>query len=112
MNEQAVFLPVLEALYDAVMVTDSNGVIILANQATLDSFSLTREQLIGKTPSQLIAEGVYLNSSITKAIETRDTVTEIIHFPMEPADSLPVCPCSMLRETSPWSSPTPALKIY
>lgn len=80
-NEQAVFLPVLEALYDAVMVTDSNGVIILANQATLDSFSLTREQLIGKTPSQLIAEGVYLNSSITKAIETRDTVTEIIHFP-------------------------------
>ena len=55
MNEQAVFLPVLEALYDAVMVTDSNGVIILANQATLDSFSLTREQLIGKTPSQLIA---------------------------------------------------------
>lgn len=81
MNEQAVFLPVLEALYDAVMVTDSNGVIILANQAALDSFSLTREQLIGKTPSQLIAEGVYLNSSITKAIETRDTVTEIIHFP-------------------------------
>ena len=81
MNEQAIFLPVLETLYDAVMVTDSNGVIILANQAALDSFSLTREQLIGKTPSQLIAEGVYLNSSITKAIETRDTVTEIIHFP-------------------------------
>ena len=75
-NEQAVFLPVLEALYDAVMVTDSNGVIILANQATLDSFSLTREQLIGKTPSQLIAEGVYLNSSITKATPHRKLCAE------------------------------------
>lgn len=75
-----IFEKIVAESYDAVMVTDKNGIIIVANQATLDSFSLTSDQVIGKTPSQMIEAGYYRNSSVLKVLETGQAVTEVIHI--------------------------------
>ena len=75
-----IFEKIIAESYDAVMVTDKNGIIIVANQATLDSFSLTSDQVIGKTPTQMIEAGYYRNSTVLKAMETGETVTEVIHI--------------------------------
>lgn len=78
MVNSKIFEKIITESYDAVMVTDRTGIIIVANQATLDSFHLTLPEVIGKTPWELIKRGVYSNSSIIKALETGQTATEII----------------------------------
>lgn len=75
-----IYEQIVSASYDAIMVTDKNGVIILANQATAESFHLPLSQVIGKTPRDLIAAGVYYNSTILEALKTRHIITGIINL--------------------------------
>lgn len=80
MNTCDIYEQIVSASYDAIMVTDKNGVIILANQATAESFHLPLSQVIGKTPNDLIAAGVYYNSTILEALKTRQIITGIINL--------------------------------
>jgi len=65
---------------DALMLTDGSGRILLVNDLVLKEFGLRRENVIGKTPLELINEGVYSNSSVMNAIENKCTVHEVIHI--------------------------------
>lgn len=72
---------IVEDSYDAILVTDGSGVIIYANQATVQSFGLSMDEVIGRTPAELIEHGVYRNSTILKAIESGKTVTDVVQLP-------------------------------
>lgn len=78
MTECDIYEQIVDASYDAIMVTDKNGVITVANQATADSFHLPVSQVIGKTPKDLITAGIYCNSTILEALEKKHIVTGII----------------------------------
>ena len=78
MAEVNIYEKIISASYDAIMVTDSSGVIILANQATADSFHLPLSEVIGKTPQDMIEAGVYKNSTILEALQTKQIVTRIV----------------------------------
>ncbi len=77
-TEVNIYKKIISESYDAIMVTDSNGVIILANQATADSLHLTLSEVIGKTPQDMIEAGIYKNSTILEALSTKQVVTGII----------------------------------
>jgi len=73
-----IYEKIVEASYDAIMVTNSDGVIILANQATADSFHLPLSQVIGRTPQDMIDAGIYKNSTTLEALKTKQIVTRIV----------------------------------
>lgn len=70
---------IINASYDCFCVTDSTGHYILANQATLDSMHLTEDQVLGKTPYDLMLDNVYKNSTILEAIKTKKPVTDLVN---------------------------------
>jgi transcriptional regulator with PAS, ATPase and Fis domain len=76
-----IYKKIVTESYDAIMVTDKNGVIVVANQATADSMHLTIPEMIGKTPGDMITAGVYYNSTILEALKSKQTVTRIINLP-------------------------------
>lgn len=63
---------IINASYDCFCVTDSTGHYIVANQATLDSMQLKEEEVLGKTPYDLMFDNVYNHSTILEAIKTKN----------------------------------------
>lgn len=70
---------IINASYDCLCVTDSTGHFIVANKATLDSMNLSEEEVLGKTPYELIEGNVYNQSTILEAIQTKKAVTNIVN---------------------------------
>jgi len=78
MDNTNIYERIVSASCDAILLTDKNGVIILANQAAADSFHLSLPQVIGKTPGDMIAAGIYYSSSILEALKTKQVVSRLI----------------------------------
>ena len=68
----------VESSHDGILVTDSQGVVIRVNAAFERAFSVLRREVIGRNVTELIAEGLYLDSAALKVLETRETATVVL----------------------------------
>lgn len=70
---------ILEALnthYDeSIFITDNEGNVIYVNKLGADRLGSSREYLIGKNVRELMKEGMYVNSTVLAAIETKKPYT-------------------------------------
>jgi PAS domain S-box len=64
--------------YDSIFVTDAEGNIILANQASSKHLNLTVDELIGSNVKDLIKRGYYDHSTALEAAIRKETVTGIV----------------------------------
>lgn len=64
--------------HDGILVTDSQGVVIRVNAAFERAFSVLRREVIGRNVTELIAEGLYLDSAALKVLETRETAAVVL----------------------------------
>lgn len=70
---------IIKESFDALCVTDSEGRFIIVNTATCDSMGLSEEEILGKTPEELIGRSIYGNSTILEAMKTKKTVTGLVN---------------------------------
>ena len=63
---------------DGFMVTDAEGRIILVNPASLKRMEMKREDVIGKTPTELLEQDIYTNSTVLECIKRKTTYTSIV----------------------------------
>lgn len=70
---------IINESYDSITVTDSEGRFIIANKATVACMQIPEEEILGKTPTELIGDGIYNTSTILEALRTKKTVTGIIN---------------------------------
>lgn len=68
----------VESSHDGILVTDSQGVVIRVNAAFERAFSVLRREVIGRNVTELIAEGLYLDSAALKVLETKETATVVL----------------------------------
>ena len=64
--------------YDSIFVTDREGTILLANQASSKHLNISLEELIGANCRDLIKQGYYNRSTALEAAESKRTVTGIV----------------------------------
>ncbi len=57
---------IIEECYDSIVVTDADGRYIIANKATEECMGLSKEQILGKRPDDMMAKHIYTNSTIWK----------------------------------------------
>lgn len=69
---------VIISSYDAIMVTDGNGNIILCNPATGKLLDIDARELIGKNVRELSKSGLYNPSIVEKALDAREVFTGIL----------------------------------
>ncbi|RRD93909.1 PAS domain S-box protein [Clostridiales bacterium COT073_COT-073] len=83
---------IVDNSYDAIVVSDAKGKIVVANKTTLESMCLSEEEVLGKTPQELISQGIYTNSTIVQAIATGEPVTGLVNVHGKPrlSTSLPL----------------------
>lgn len=65
----------VESSHDGFMVTDHKGVIIRVNAAFEKAFSVTRQNVVGRTVNDLVEDGVYSESAVLKVLEERAAAT-------------------------------------
>mgnify|MGYP000119993828 FL=1 len=70
---------IIEECYDSIVVTDADGRYIIANKATEECMGLSKEQILGKRPDDMMAKHVYTNSTILEAMRTKKTVTGLVN---------------------------------
>lgn len=70
---------IIDESYDSITVTDSEGRFIIANKATVDCMQIPEEEILGKTPAELVGDGIYNTSTILEAMKTKQTVTGIVN---------------------------------
>ncbi|NSW82948.1 MAG: sigma 54-interacting transcriptional regulator [Syntrophothermus sp.] len=64
--------------YDAILVTDKSGNVLLANRSTGRLLGVDHKKLVGKNVRDLVKEGLYDRSTAWEATETRSVVTGLI----------------------------------
>lgn len=69
---------VFENLPDSVLVTDSNGNIVMANPALAQLMGIPLPDLIGRTVGELVQEGFYQRSIVMEAAKKKNIVTGVI----------------------------------
>ncbi|NSW82938.1 MAG: sigma 54-interacting transcriptional regulator [Syntrophothermus sp.] len=69
---------ILMRSYDAILITDSHGTVVLVNQATADCLGVQVEELIGQNVNDLVKSGLYSPSPTMEAIKTRSVVTALL----------------------------------
>jgi PAS domain S-box-containing protein len=79
-QEKNINIAILDSMHDGVYLADGNGYTIYANDAYTKISGIKKEQLIGKHATQLIAEGIYLDSASLEVIDKKKPVTMIDHF--------------------------------
>ena len=70
---------IIEECYDSIVVTDAEGRYIIANKATEECMGLTKEEILGKRPSDMMAQHIYTNSTILESMRTKKTVTGLVN---------------------------------
>ena len=74
MNEKKI----LDALHDyfeeSIFITDGEGNVLFANRLAAQRLGTTVENLEGRNVNELLAEGLYENSTVLEAIKTKSTV--------------------------------------
>ncbi|QTA82478.1 PAS modulated sigma54-dependent transcriptional regulator [Desulfonema limicola] len=69
------FDAIFESSFDGIWLSDGEGKVLNINRASEKIFGFSRDQLIGKYPTELLKKGVYSRSSAVRAIEKKKTVT-------------------------------------
>ena len=83
-EEKNLYKIIVENSYDALVVSDAQGKTVIANKTTMESMNLTEAEVIGKTPQELIDQGIYTNSTILQAIATKEPVTGLVNVQGKP----------------------------
>lgn len=80
MNNQDsnIYRRIIDDSYDSICVTDKDGRFIIANKATAECMQLPLEEIIGKTPQELLKKDAYNISTIIEAMETKKKVTGLV----------------------------------
>ena len=73
------FKKVLDNAYDAICISDKDGRYIYVNTATAECMQLSLEEIIGKTPDDLVDQNAYTFSTINQAIESKQIVTGLVN---------------------------------
>ncbi len=71
---------ILDSMHDGIYLADGDGYTLYVNDAYTKISGIKKEQLIGKHATELIAEGIYLDSASLEVIEKKKPVTMIDHF--------------------------------
>lgn len=79
-NEQFISKGILESMHDGIYLTDGNGYTLYINDAYTKISGINKERVIGKHATQLMSEGLYLDSASLQVIEQKKTVSMIDHF--------------------------------
>ena len=69
------FDALFESSFDGIWLSDGEGKVLNMNRASENIFGFSRDQLIGKYPTDMLEKGVYSRSSAVRAIEKKETVT-------------------------------------
>lgn len=77
-NNNQLLKEVVRNSYDPIFVTDSNGDIILVNQAGCKHIGLPPEQLFGSNIKDLLKDGYYNRSTIMESMEKKKTVVGVV----------------------------------
>ncbi len=72
---------IIENTNDGIMVTDKDGLVILANPPAARFMNRTPEELVGYNVRILLKKGFYDRSTILEAIRTEAPVTRVISLP-------------------------------
>ena len=70
---------IIEECYDSIVVTDAEGRYIIANKATEECMGLSKEEILGKRPGDMMAQHIYTNSTILESMRTKKTVTGLVN---------------------------------
>lgn len=73
-------ISILESMHDGIYLADGNGITLYVNDAYTKISGIRKDQLIGKHASQLIEEGIYLDSASLEVIAKKKSVSMIDHF--------------------------------
>ena len=70
---------IIENSYDGIMVTDKQGIVLLANPASARYMGHNPDEIIGKSVRDLMKKGTYNRSTTLDAIEKRTVVTGLVN---------------------------------
>lgn len=79
-QEKNINTAILDSMHDGIYLADGDGYTLYVNDAYTRISGIKKEQLIGKHATELIAEGIYLDSASLEVIEKKKPVTMIDHF--------------------------------
>jgi PAS domain S-box-containing protein len=68
-------IQILDAFYDGIWITDSDGRILYINRANEDITGLKREDALGKTTQELLEKKLFSNSAVLEVLKTQKRVT-------------------------------------
>lgn len=75
---------IINSSYDGLYICDKKGVVTRVNPAWERICGFTSEHIVGKTPYELVAAGLYNKSAATKAFETKKTCTVMLEMTSGP----------------------------
>lgn len=78
-NYNYLYKKFIDESYDSITVSDSEGRFIIANKATVTCMQIPEEEILGKTPTELVGDGVYNTSTILEAMKTKKTITGLVN---------------------------------
>lgn len=71
---------IIQNSYDAILATDQYGRVLIANRAALNRMGLPSDQVLGRTVTDLMNQGVYSNSTVEQAMKRKEMVTGLINI--------------------------------
>lgn len=75
---------IINSSYDGLYICDKNGIVTRVNPAWERICGFTSDCIVGKTPYELVAAGLYNKSAATKALETKKTCTVMLEMTSGP----------------------------
>lgn len=81
LSENTILRKIIENVHDGIMVTDSEGKVLLVNPSSAMFIHRTPEELVGNNVRGFLEKGFYSRSTILEAIKTRSPVTKLITVP-------------------------------
>lgn len=75
---------IINSSYDGLYICDKNGIVTRVNPAWERICGFPSEHIVGKTPYELVAAGLYNKSAATKAFETKKTCTVMLEMTSGP----------------------------
>lgn len=79
-DEEFINKGILESMHDGIYLADGKGYTVYINDAYTKLSGISKKQVIGKHATELLAQGLYLDSASLQVIEQRKTVSMIDHF--------------------------------
>ncbi len=77
--DPTIYQRIIDNSYDSICVTDKDGRYIIANKATAECMHLDAEDILGKTPTELMEQNAYETSTIIEALEKKEMVTKLVN---------------------------------